>query len=569
MDPLRKINGFTSQYEDCFLKKSYLRCINALEIKFQKLPYMKKLFTSVWLFCVCLTVTAQQSEIPEPTLDPESCTSIMVGKKASTDGSVITSHTCDGGYRTWMDIVPAATYPNDTIQTIYTGRMHTEYAEGTRGMIAKGTIPEAKATYQFLNTAYPCLNEKQLGIGETTITGRKELVNKNGMFMIEELERIALQRCTTAREAIQLMGQLIKQYGYGDWGECLTIADPKEVWHFEVFGEGPDKIGGVWAAIRIPDDEVGVSANIPRISKVDLKDKANCMASDNVFEAAKRLGYWDGKEPFCFWKAYGGGRKAYSVRELFILNKLAPSLGLTDELEELPFTVKPEKPVAATDVMALLTETYEGTEQDMTQNLKVTRKNKETNQMETVVSPVANPWMTTDMVDMLNGVKQGTVNRLRLVAVPQCSYSTVIQLRDWLPDAIGGVAWVAFDNPGESPRVPIFAGTKDLPACFKICGQHRYREDAAIWTYRRANKLATVRWGVTRNAIESARDYFVEKGQTELPFVESRYKTLVEQKGEEAAKAYLTDYTSDFAGATLLRWKEMGDDFWYQFRRGF
>ena len=117
---------------------------------------MKKLFTSVWLFCVCLTVAAQQSEIPEPTLDPESCTSIMVGKKASTDGSVITSHTCDGGYRTWMDIVPAATYPNDTIQTIYTGRMHTEYAEGTRGMMAKGTIPEAKATYQFLNTAYPC-----------------------------------------------------------------------------------------------------------------------------------------------------------------------------------------------------------------------------------------------------------------------------------------------------------------------------------------------------------------------------------------------------------------------------
>ena len=306
---------------------------------------------------LCFAVGAQNQEIPEPTLDPESCTSIMVGKKASTDGSVITSHTCDGGYRTWMDIVPAATYPNDTIQTIYTGRMHTEYAEGARGMIAKGTIPEAHSTYQFLNTAYPCLNERQLGIGETTITGRKELVNKNGMFMIEELERIALQRCTTAREAIRLMGDLIKQYGYGDWGECLTIADPKEVWHFEVFGEGPKKIGGVWAAIRIPDDQVGVSANIPRISKVDPSDKENCMASDNVFEAAKRLGYWDGKSDFCFWKAYGGGKKAYSVRELFILNKLAPSLGLTDALEELPFTVKPEKAVDVTDVMALLTET--------------------------------------------------------------------------------------------------------------------------------------------------------------------------------------------------------------------
>ena len=293
------------------------------------------------------------------------------------------------------------------------------------------------------------------------------------------------------------------------------------------------------------------------------------MASDNVFEAAKRLGYWDGKSDFCFWKAYGGGKKAYSVRELFILNKLAPSLGLTDALEELPFTVKPEKAVDVTDVMALLTETYEGTDQDMTKNLKITLHEKGKTQVDTVVSPAANPWMTTDMVNMLNGVKPETVTRYRLVAVPQCSYSTVIQLRDWLPDAVGGVAWVSFDNPGESPRVPIFCGTKDLPACFKICGQHRYREDAAIWTYRRANKLATVRWGVTREAIESSRDYFVEKGQTELPFVESRYKALAEQKGKAEAIDYLTRYTADFAGATLLRWREMGDDFWYQFRRGF
>ncbi len=63
------------------------------------------------------------------------------------------------------------------------------------------------------------------------------------MFMIEELQRIALERCSTAREAIKLMGELIKKYGYGDSGECLTIADPKEVWIFEVQGEGPKKKG--------------------------------------------------------------------------------------------------------------------------------------------------------------------------------------------------------------------------------------------------------------------------------------------------------------------------------------
>lgn len=498
----------------------------------------------------------------------------MVGKNASTDGSVMTSHTCDSNYRTWMDIVPSAQYDNDTIVELYSGRMHTITPEDRRNMKLKGTIPEARSTYQFLNTAYPCLNEKQLGIGETTISGRKELVNKNGFFMIEELAKIALQRCTTAREAIRLMGDLVKKYGYGDWGECLTVADPKEVWHFEVFGEGPDKVGGVWAAVRIPDDHVGVSANIPRISQLNLKDKDNYMASDNVFDVAKKLGYWDGKKPFRFWEAYSGGnyfgeKKSFSIREYFILNALAPSLHLSYDSEELPISVKPDEKVSVQKVMALLRETYEGTEYDMTKNLKVDVKDKKTGTISQKVSPAANPWMTTDMVNMLNGIKPNTVKKMRLVAVPQCAYSTVIQLRSWLPDAVGGVAWLSFDNPAQSPRIPIFCGTTSLPDCFELCGQFNHFEDAAVWKFRTANKLATVRWGDTKEEIQSSIAHFEEKGMTELPFVESQYKQIQSTKGEKAACEYLTHYTADFAGATMLRWEELADKFWVRYERGF
>lgn len=521
------------------------------------------------LFLFCLATNAQEIEFSKPEKHPESCTSIMVGKKASTDGSVMTSHTCDGNYRTWMNIVPAKTYVTDTVTGIYTGLMHTEFTNDRTKVVLKGTIPQVRSTYQFLNTAYPCLNEKQLGIGETTITGRKELVNKNGMFMIEELERIALERCTTARQAIKLMGELVEKYGYADEGECLTIADTKEVWHFEVFGEGPDKIGGVWAAIRIPDDHVGVSANIPRISSINIKDSNNCMASANVFNVAKNLGYWDGKEPFCFWKAYGGGKKAFNIREYFILTTLAPSLNLSYDEEELPFSVKPEKPVDVTDVMALLRETYEGTKWDMTKNLKVAYKEKDSEKVDTIISHSANPWMTMDMVNMLNAIQDSTVVRYRLISVPQCSYSHVIQLRDWLPDAVGGVAWVSFENPGLSPRFPIFCGNTKLPESFNICGQHRHREDATVWTYRHTNKLATVRWGLTRKYIEDAVMHFEIKGQNELPFVENKYAEYAKVLGEDEAKEYLTNYTADFVGATLYRWKEMGDTFWKMFSRGF
>ena len=527
------------------------------------------MITLAILVSICLKIGAQEIAFARPENNPESCTSIMVGKKASADGSVITSHTCDGNYRTWMNIVPAQQYSRDTVTTIYDGLMHTEFVDDRSRWVAKGDIPQARSTYRFLNTSYPCFNEKQLGIGETTITGRRELINPNGMFMIEELERIALQRCITARGAIRLMGELIAAYGYADAGECLTVADTKEVWHFEVFGEGPDKIGGVWAAVRIPDDHVGVSANIPRISSLNLNDVDHCMASDNVFDVAKNLGYWDGKTPFCFWKAYGGGSKAFNIREYFILSSLAPSLQLDFDADELPFSVKPERPVGVTDVIAFLRQTYEGTKWDMTQNLKVPRRTNEDSTPAEIISPSANPWMGSDMIEMLNSIAPKSVERYRLVAVPQCSYSTVIQLRDWLPDDVGGIVWLAFDNPGQSPRIPVFCGTTSLPNCFNICGQHRYREDAAIWRFRRTNKLATVRWGVTKEKINAGLDHFDRKGQTELPFVENIYLNLLNTSGADAARAYLTGYTADFAGAAILRWSEMGDEFWKMFARGF
>lgn len=539
---------------------------------------LTKFLSILALGCTCFAAANAQDyytdEADRTQRDPLSCTSIMVGKKASADGSVITSHTCDSWYRTWMTVRPAADYKEGEMENIYDGRMHTEWVEDMSKVVVKGQIPQVSHTYRLLDTSYPCLNEKQLGMGETTISGRDTLRNKNGMFMIEELQRVALERCTTAREAIKLMGELVKQYGYGDSGECLTIADTKEVWIFEIFGEGPDKIGGVWAAQRIQDDEVAVSANIPRISTLNLKDKNNYMASDNVFDVAKKLGLWDGKEPFKFWKAYGGPNysgdwKNYSTREFFIYTSLAPSLGLTEDMEEMPLGVKPEKLVTVEEVARLLGSYYEGTEKDLSGRLKVAQRNRKTGEMDTIVSPVANPWMRSDEIALYAALGDDKMKWTRTVAVPQCAYSTIIQLRDWLPDAVGGVVWMSLDNPGESPRFPIFCGTAILPGVLKVCGNHRYRDDSALWHYRQTNKLATVRWGTCRKTLEPARDYFLKKGMRELPFVEETYKSILEKDGNEEAEAFLTNYTADFVGATILKWDELYRTYWRQFWSGF
>ena len=550
-----------------------------------------KTLLAALLLTATATIQAQPDEQTKAGMQRMSCTSIMVGKNASADGSVMTSHTCDSWYRTWMRMVPAHDYKNDTVTAIYEGRMHTQSADDSTKVHLKGTIPQVRHTYRFLDTAYPCLNEKQLAMGETTISGRDTLRNKQGMFMIEELARIALERCSTAREAIRLMGELVKRYGYGDSGECLTIADKQEVWIFEVFGEGPKKIGGVWAAVRIPDDEIAVSANISRIDKLDLSNPDRYMASENVFDVAKRLKLWDGKGDFSFWRAYSGGNyfnepKNYSVREFYIMNQLAPSAHLCDTVQNLPLSIRPDKKVTAEQVMHLLGSYYEGTPQNLSGRHLIPNPEKAKQGQnapngsvsigsadaptipDSIVAPFSNPWMRPDEINMYYAMGDSVMKNIRTVSVPWCAYSTVIQLRSWLPDEVGGVAWVALDNPGESPRFPIFSGTTELPAMLGICGQHVDRDDAALWHYRKANRLATVRWGTYRKQLEPLRDYFIEKGQRELPFVEQTWQQLAQHDGKQAQQM-LNGYTADFFGATIARWDELARKLWRQTWAGF
>ncbi len=489
---------------------------------------------------------------------PEGCTSILVGKLASTDGSTMTSHTCDSfGDRTWANIIPHEKYEPGSMIEIYRHQKYPEFYDDLRRLEYKGEIPQVEETYSLFNTAYPAMNEHQLAMGETTIGGRRELRTTNGIFQIEELQRIVFQRTKTARNAIKMMGELAEKYGYIDTGECLTVIDTEEAWHFEIFGPGKDRFGAVWAAVRIPDDHVGVSANIPRINTIDLNNPNNYMASDNVYSLAHEMGWWDkdSGEEFKFWKAYSG-RKPFDIREFWILSTLAPSLNLSFDDEELPFSVKPEKNVSPRDIMKYFRETYEGTEYDMLKNLKVNQRssNKE------ITSPVVHPWMNRDMRNMLNTVKTGTVERFRPIAVETCAYSTVIQARNWLPDEIGGICWFGWQHPAMSARVPIFSGVTHLPPDFLNGAQDRFRRDSAAWAFRRAERLAVIDWGGNRNKITNVMMEYEDKAFNELPDVEKRFLELYKTDREKAIKM-ITEYTNTFSRAITHKYWELGDEF--------
>ena len=107
---------------------------------------MKNRF-GIFVFLLAALPLAGSAQVDETTREGMarmSCTSIMVGKKASADGSVMTSHTCDSWYRTWMRMVPAKDYARDTVTAVYTGRMHTQTADDSTKMYRKGVIPQVR-----------------------------------------------------------------------------------------------------------------------------------------------------------------------------------------------------------------------------------------------------------------------------------------------------------------------------------------------------------------------------------------------------------------------------------------
>jgi dipeptidase len=529
----------------------------------------KKLFGLCLILLLCFTLTAVDE--PKRELENDSCTSIMVGKDASVDGSVMTAHTCDANYRTWIDFVPAKTHKKGDQAEILKGSMHNFFSGDKRVIEKMGTIPQVEATYRYLHTAYPVMNEHQLGMGETTFGGRKELVSEKGIFYIEELQRLALERCKTAREAIKLIGDLIKKYGYCDSGECITIIDPQEVWHMEIMGPGKGELGGVWAAVRVPDDHVGVSANISRISEIDLSKPDYYMASDNVYSLAKKHKWWDPKSgPFKFWKAYGDSYsgKPFTVREYWVFNTLAPSLKLDFKSEELPFSVKPEKKVAVEDMVELYKAAYVGSEFDWTKNMIVKQKNRATGEETEIVSPAVNPWVSRQLHTLLNTLKPDSVVFHRPIAVQYCAYHTIVQARSWLPNEIGGRVWFGLDNPAMTVKAPMYMGMSSVLPSYKICGQEYFRRDSATWAFRRVAKLAMIRWDLCKEPVEAVMKEFEAKALREVPRLEADYVELA-KTDKAAADKMLTEYVHQFCDALVNRYWDLGDRLWNFYARGF
>jgi dipeptidase len=493
-------------------------------------------------------------------MESDGCTSILVGKLASVDGSTMTSHSCDSGTdRTWMNMVPRQKYaPGDKAKVWLEPKLTKGPNDSDR--IPTGEIPQVLETYKYLNAAYPIMNEHQLAIGETTTGGKRELMSKEGIIDAPELYRLTLERAKTAREAIRIADELTKKYGYNDAGECFTFADPSEVWHFEILGPGRGKIGAVWGAVRIPDDQIGVSANAHRIRQLDLKNQDFYMASDNVLSLAQEMGWWDPKsgQPFEFCYAYADRNSLGSRRrEWRVLSLLAPSLKLDPNAENYPLSVKPDKKVSVQDVLAIFRDSYDGTPFDMTRNLTVVNQ-----QGQAIKSPVANPFMNSDWTSVLR------IPRERTICSPTATYLQITQSRSWLPNPIGGLVWLGYDNPATTPHMPFYIGISQMPESFMVDGRGKYRRDCAWWAFRQASKLSYIRYQVVKEEMKRVWEPVETATFGKQKEIEEEALRLYKTDPVKAEE-FLTRYCQGIANKAVEDYWKLGELLWSKYNNIF
>ncbi len=467
------------------------------------------------------------------------CTNLIVGKKASKDGSVIISYSQDSyGSFEPLRVIPAADHP--------AGAMHPLYHYESGNYL--GEIPEVAHTYGIVGL----MNEYQVSIHETTYGGRAELTDTiSGLIDYGSLMVLGLQRSKTAREAIEVMTSLVETYGYESEGESFTVADPNEAWILEMIGKGPGRKGTVWVAVRIPDDCISGHANQSRIHQFPLKDKKNCLYAKDVISFAREKGYFSGKDAdFSFADAYApadfGALRYCEARIWSYYNKWAAedmnpylpyAMGDTKG-QVLPLYVKPKAPLSAQDVKDMMRDHYEGTPMAMTNDIGM--------------GPWEMPYRPTPLSFEVDGKKYFNE---RPISTQQSACVYVSQMRSWLPNHIGGVTWFANDEANMVAFTPIYCNTTEAPECYdkNTADAFHFSTRSAYWVENWVSNMVYLRYNLLFPELQKVRDRLEKDYNSLQADIESKAASMTK---EEAVK-YLSDYSHRVAGAMMDEWNQL------------
>ncbi len=509
------------------------------------------------------------------------CTVIVAGKNATADGSVIISHT-DAGPDCRVHVMPGQNFTKGAQTPIYWGMTELGRPLGDYGDTL-GFLPQVDQTFSYFQSAYPQMNEFQLTIGESTTSQREELKldieTCKQIMTVEQAQAIALQRCKTAEEALEVITLLMEKYGFrpscvGE-SETLVLGDPQEAWVLEIFAVGNDwtpesgKPGAIWAAQRVPDDHVLIIPNWSIIKQINLEDTENFRASTNYKQEAVDRGWFDPEsgQAFIWQDIYSPiPREWATVRFWHFYATVAPNFKewpnrfttdpfkgddqytqFVEPLSLYPFSVKPENKMSVQDVMAFQRSTLSGTIYDKENAPGWYYPDAEGSM---VRSANATPFPTEETRKVLK------INRRRNTARARGEYGMIAQLRDWLPNEVGGVYWFYVDNAFTSAYVPMYAGITDVAECYKHYDKEQFSENSMRWVVDFVDNLLYLRWQDAVKDLHAVRNPMEERFINEQDEVDKIFKQMY-KKNPNKAKEYITNLTMQRQNEALKMFQDL------------
>lgn len=489
------------------------------------------------------------------------CTNFLITKGASTDGSTMITYAADS-HTLYGELYyqPAKDYPTGTMRDIY------EWDTGK----FMGRIPQVPHTYSVVGN----MNEFQVAIGETTYGGREELGKQSGAIMdYGSLIYVALQRAKTAREAIEIIADLLEKYGYASSGESFSISDPNEVWIMEMIGKGEGEKGAVWVAQRIPDGYISGHANQARSTTFPMNDPANCLFAKDVISFAREKGWFDGKNTeFSFSDIYApvdfSGARFSDARVFAGFNKVFSGMKQYEEYvlgnvkhagenkfpsNRMPLWVKPDKKLNVQDVMGMMRDHYEGTALDMTKDIGA--------------GPFKLPYRwrpLTFKVDSANYVNE------RAISTQQTGFSFVTQSRSWLPNPIGGILWFGVDDAYSTCYVPMYCGITEIPECFRVGNGDllTFSETSAFWTFNVVSNFTYLRYDAMIPDVLKIQKSLEDKFVAYTPSIDMAAQSLWNSGKQSETLQFLTDYSVNQANGMTKEWKKLSQYLFVKFMDG-
>jgi len=495
---------------------------------------------------------------------------IAVGKKATADGSVLVARNCDSVSTDALRVVsvPRRSHRAGAMVHIPVSRELPNDASIAAGWTAKPvSLPQVEKTYAYtammrfvpgdgMGMVMGGINEHQVSAGASTGGWVKEIVERLTPWpetvIGDFLMTLVLERCRTAREAVEFCGRMTEECGGRT--DNYILADPDEAWLFEQYQ------GTHWAAVRVPDDCFVVEANSFRIQEIDADDPANCLCDPDLIPFAVEHGLWDPKsgEPFRAAEAYSTNARNrprgelaqpyYSLHRIWRgISLLAPSIEV-DPYEPTgwyPLFVPTTRKLTPGDLFSVLKDHYEGTDLD--------EYGAREGEFPTVVEPKSGRYR-------LAPAWCGS----RVIGCPQTITSWVTQSRRDLSDAIGGVLWGGLAATATGPHVPWYCQNRRVPRAYGIADAGdgaRYQADSAYWLYENVGNLMNLFYQGTVDLVRPRWEAFDDDLFARQAEVE-RTALALYADDPDAAIDYLTDYSCGVALRGIEVGQAMLEDLW-------